>query len=65
MTPKKHAFSINVKVAVLLGAADLEGKAYLMNMTQYNGEVGVSLAWSLGKLLSRERVMQDVILINH
>lgn len=32
--------SVNVKVAVLLGSADLQGKAYLMNMTQHNGENG-------------------------
>ena len=32
--------SINVKVAVLLGSTDLQGKAYLLNMTQHNGESG-------------------------
>jgi len=29
-----------VKAAVLLGTADLQGKAYLLNMTQHNGENG-------------------------
>ncbi|KAK3731182.1 hypothetical protein QZH41_019239, partial [Actinostola sp. cb2023] len=32
--------SINVKVAVLLGSADLQGKAYLLNMTHHNGKNG-------------------------
>lgn len=32
--------TINVKVAVLLGSADLQGKAYLLNMTQHNGQSG-------------------------
>ena len=31
---------IKVRVAVLLGATDLQGKAYLINMTQHNGESG-------------------------
>ena len=31
---------IKVRVAVLLGATDLQGKAYLTNMTQHNGESG-------------------------
>ena len=29
-----------MKVAVLLGSTDLQGKAYLLNMTQHNGESG-------------------------
>lgn len=31
---------VTVKVAVLLGSADLQGKAYLLCMTQHNGESG-------------------------
>ena len=31
---------IKVRVAILLGATDLQGKAYLTNMTQHNGESG-------------------------
>ena len=32
--------TVNVKVAVLLGTTDLQGKAYVVNMTQHNGESG-------------------------
>ena len=31
---------VNVRAAVLLGSTDLQGKAYLLNMTQHNGESG-------------------------
>ena len=33
-------FPITVKAAVILGTADLQGKAYVLNMTQHNGESG-------------------------
>lgn len=32
--------TVNVKVTVLLGTTDLQGKAYVVNMTQHNGESG-------------------------
>lgn len=33
---------ITVKAAVILGTTDLQGKAYLLNMTKHNGENGFS-----------------------
>lgn len=32
--------TVDIKAAVLLGSTDLQGKAYLLNMTQHNGESG-------------------------
>lgn len=32
--------TVDVKAAVLLGSTDLQGKAYLLYMTQHNGEGG-------------------------
>ena len=40
VTVPQMELTVNVKVAVLLGTTDLQGKAYVVNMTQHNGESG-------------------------
>ena len=40
VTVPQMEVTVNVKVAVLLGTTDLQGKAYVVNMTQHNGESG-------------------------
>ena len=38
--PHLEPSTVGVKAAVLLGSTDLQGKAYLLYMTQHNGEGG-------------------------
>ena len=52
--------TVQVKAAVLLGSTDLQGKAYLLNMTQDNGESGCVICEERGLLLPKAKATLDV-----
>lgn len=51
--PPKYQNSICVKAAVIIGSTDLQGKAYLLDMTHHNGTNGCLTCEEPGLVVSQ------------